>query len=210
VAEVTTGVRSVLSSAGVYSLLQRLLGAQRSRRRLVDEFLRPGPGDRILDIGCGTAEILDALPDDVEYVGLDHSPRYVEAARARYGTRGRFLVGDAADMPAEVRSGFSLVVVMGVLHHLGDDEVVRLMRAAAKALTDDGRFVSSDNVWTEQQPWIARQLIARDRGANVRTVDTYVALAEQVFSKVVPTVRDDFLRVPYTLVMLECAQPRRA
>ena len=44
------------------------------------EALRPFPGARLLDAGCGTGSLLDNLPPDVHYVGFDVNPAYLEAA----------------------------------------------------------------------------------------------------------------------------------
>lgn len=41
----------------------------------------------VLDIGCGTGELLKYLPADTVYVGMDISPTAVETARARYAHR---------------------------------------------------------------------------------------------------------------------------
>jgi len=66
---------SILSEPAVYDALQNLLGAKKSRRIFVKDYLRPQIGDKILDIGCGTARILDELPK-VEYYGFDANPKY--------------------------------------------------------------------------------------------------------------------------------------
>ncbi|MGA7757948.1 MAG: hypothetical protein WCA57_08880, partial [Ilumatobacteraceae bacterium] len=77
-AQVTTGIRSVLSLASVYRFAQRAIGAEAFRETLAAEVLDVSEGDRILDVGCGTADILDHLPD-VDYLGFDSSDRYVDA-----------------------------------------------------------------------------------------------------------------------------------
>ena len=84
--QTTTGVRSILSAAVFYDLFQRLVGADSLRETVASDYLLVGPHRRILDIGCGTAEILRFLPDDVEYVGFDASPEYIESARAGSAT----------------------------------------------------------------------------------------------------------------------------
>lgn len=61
-AQVTTGIRSILSIPQVYDLVQRIMGAHSGRKNLVS-CMRVHPGQRVLDIGCGTAEILSYLPD---------------------------------------------------------------------------------------------------------------------------------------------------
>jgi 2-polyprenyl-3-methyl-5-hydroxy-6-metoxy-1,4-benzoquinol methylase len=47
------GWHRVLDRAGVYDALQGLLLRKGSRARFVREHIRPFPGCRILDIGCG-------------------------------------------------------------------------------------------------------------------------------------------------------------
>ena len=41
----------------------------------------------VLDIGCGTGELLKYLQPDIRYVGLDISPTAIETARLRYSGR---------------------------------------------------------------------------------------------------------------------------
>ena len=87
--QVTTGIRSILSNPMVYDFFQALMGAHAVRQQLVNEHVRPVSGCRILDIGCGTARILDYLPS-VQYYGFDPSLQYINDANQRYGVRGHF------------------------------------------------------------------------------------------------------------------------
>src|SRR5215207_8251503 len=90
-------VRDVLGIAGVYRTFQRILGGD-ARSTYVREYVRPGPDDRVLDIGCGTADILEYLPMGVDYVGFDANPRYIDHARARFAGRARFFSGKVTDV----------------------------------------------------------------------------------------------------------------
>ena len=42
---------------------------------------------RILDVGCGTGQLLHYLDRDVTYLGIDISPTAIETARANFGDR---------------------------------------------------------------------------------------------------------------------------
>ncbi|MCC7110999.1 MAG: class I SAM-dependent methyltransferase, partial [Deltaproteobacteria bacterium] len=88
-AQITSGLRRLLNDPRVYVVTQRILTSDSRTRRWVDELLRPRAGQRVLDIGCGPADLLRFLPN-VDYVGFDSSADYIEAARARFGARGRF------------------------------------------------------------------------------------------------------------------------
>jgi 2-polyprenyl-3-methyl-5-hydroxy-6-metoxy-1,4-benzoquinol methylase len=86
------GVYRLLERPAVFNRLMGLLGAAAVRERIVREFLQPTAGARLLDVGCGTGTLLDALPADVVYVGVDINPAYIETARQRYGHRGHSFV----------------------------------------------------------------------------------------------------------------------
>src|SRR5687767_12267546 len=117
----STGIYRILETATVYDRFQRLLGGDAARRRFVRDFLRPSPEIRILDIGCGTGTILGYLPREVDYVGYDLNPRYIEEARRRHAGRGRFFCARVEEAPEEP-GGFDLVLATAILHHLEDPE----------------------------------------------------------------------------------------
>jgi cyclopropane fatty-acyl-phospholipid synthase-like methyltransferase len=164
--------------------------------------VRPTEGDRILDIGCGTGDILDHLPP-VDYTGFDLSDEYVRAARSRYGDRGTFRQADVLDADLSGERPFDIVIAMGILHHLDDDGARRLVEIARAALRAEGRFVTWDGTFVDGQPRAARWLIERDRGEYVRDPEGYARIAREVFSDVDVQVVNDGLRVPYTHCVLD-------
>jgi cyclopropane fatty-acyl-phospholipid synthase-like methyltransferase len=207
-AQTTTGVRSILSAAVIYDLFQRVVGADSLRATVASDYLLIGPHHRILDIGCGTAEILRFLPDDVEYVGFDASPEYIESARTRFGSRGTFFAKLVTDADLGALGQFDLVVAMSVLHHLSDPEAEHVFTLGARALADGGRMFTNDPCLTPGQSRIARAVIERDRGRNVRSPEGYRALAARQFEQVTAVVRHDMLHIPYSHALLTCAEPR--
>jgi SAM-dependent methyltransferase len=203
VAQINEGIRSVLGLPLVYKAFNLAIGRASRYRAFIDAHIAARAGDRVLDIGCGTGDILEFLPD-VSYVGFDLSPEYIESARQRFGSRGEFRC-EKLDGSNKVAAGtFDIVLALGVLHHLDDHEAVQLFKLAHEALRPGGRLVTIDGCFTDEQSSIARYLLRRDRGQNVRTEAGYRGVAEQVFSSVKSTTITNLLRVPYTHVTLTC------
>jgi SAM-dependent methyltransferase len=74
------------------------------------------PGASVLEIGCGTGDLLHALAPG-RGVGVDLSQKMVEIARARYPGLA-FFAGDAEDLP--VSGKFDYVILSDMLGYLED------------------------------------------------------------------------------------------
>jgi len=199
----TTGLMAPFSLPAVYRAAQSAVGAAHVRRELVTSYLRPRSGDKLLDIGCGTGDLLTELPD-VTYVGFDLSSAYVAAARRRFGGRGRFFTGSVDTVEPRDLGQFDLVLTLGVLHHLNDTQAKRTLALARGVLRKGGRLVTIDPVLSRDQSRIARFLVSRDRGRNVRSPNEYLDLAQTVFPWVESHQRHDLLRMPYSHAILDC------
>jgi SAM-dependent methyltransferase len=197
-----SGPWRLLALPQVYNWFQHAIAVTDARAQIAKRYIRARPGDRVLDIGCGPAEILRFLPS-VDYVGVDLNSGYLEAARAAYPA-AQFFQMDVRALPDEWQADFDLVLAQGLLHHFSDEQVVSLLRGARAALKGSGRLVCVEVAFDPHQPRIARWLAAADRGRFVRTVEQYRALAASVFPAVRLSVRHDLMRIPYTHLIIEC------
>jgi SAM-dependent methyltransferase len=193
----------LLRAPWLYLLSQTILGAKRARKRWVVEYVKPSPGLRVLDIGCGPGYILEYLPD-VSYCGFDTSPDYIAYAKHRYGKRGKFYCQrfDAA-IGAEMEP-FDVVLMAGLLHHLGDLEALDLLKLIKLFLVRTGSLITLDGCYIRGQSLVAKCLLNWDRGKCVREEREYVRLASSVFGGACSYVRDDLFSIPYTALVMVC------
>ena len=198
-------LKRILSVPAGYRLFRRLVGGKDVLRIYLDEYVKPVPGEKVLDIGCGPADVLDYLPK-VDYTGVDISPEYIASAQKRLGHRARFFCSDVAAFILQKEQGtFDLVLATGVVHHLENSQATGLFELARKALRPGGRLVTFDGCYVPGQSRMARWVLAQDRGKFVREQSQYESLASGFFSKIESTLRHDLLRIPYTHLIMRCS-----
>jgi SAM-dependent methyltransferase len=194
----------VLALPSAYRTFSRLVGGN-VWQVYVKDYIRPTGNERVLDIGCGPADILAYLAH-ANYTGIDISPEYIDSARNRFGDKGRFLCSDVGIVAIEQERGtFSLVLATGVLHHLDDERARKLFQLARLALAPGGRLITYDGCYVNGQSKIARWLLRRDRGKYVRRPEDYQRLAGEYFSHIESSLRQDMLRIPYTHLIMRCS-----
>lgn len=182
-----------------YPVLNRTLmfalGADRALVRYA-KVLDAKAGTKMLDVGCGPANILAYLPT-VDYTGMDLNEKHIAFARERYGDAGRFLVGNAVtDLPTQEHR-FDIITVTALLHHLSDQECETTLLALRSLLKPDGRIVTLDPTWLPKQRSIARLMKRLDSGLNIRTPEQYRGLTGQLDLNVASQIFNDLLRIPY-------------
>lgn len=199
---------AILDLPALYKLFSTMVGAQNSQSIFINQYVRPVTGDRILDIGCGPGNILDHLPQQIDYFGFDFNPSYIESATKRYGYCGKFFCQRVAEAQVflEQPESFDIVMAIGILHHLDDTEALQLFEIAKQALKKGGRLITFDGCYVNGQSRAAKYLLSRDRGQFVRDEKGYADLARARFDEVRVSIRHDLLRIPYTHIMLECVR----
>ena len=94
-----------------------------------------GPGTRVLDVGCGTGELLEHLQErGARPAGVDPAPRMVELARAR-AVGADVRPGDFEQLPFD-DGAFEALLAVNAFQLAGDQE--RALAEAGRVLTPGG------------------------------------------------------------------------
>ena len=107
---------------------------------------------KIVDFGCGPGSIIELLPDDIEYFGIDIEKNYIDSAIEKYSKRGTFICESIGSFASEKTNYFNVALASGLLHHLDDNDSIKLLEKASSVLKPGGRLVTLDNIFIENHP----------------------------------------------------------
>ncbi len=195
----------ILKYPRVYTFAQRILGGVQGRAWAL-ESLQLRSGETLLDVGCGPAYYFGDLPP-CRYFGFDTDADYIVHAQARFGGRGRFFAEPYTEAHRTTLPKFDAVMLMGLLHHLSDDEADGLLGLIARSLEPGGRVVALDTVFYEGQSRHSRWLAENDRGEFVRRPEGFRALASKHFGEIDGRVVGDTLTVVSSLYLMMLTRP---
>jgi ubiquinone/menaquinone biosynthesis C-methylase UbiE len=154
--------RSYIPAAGwdvllpCYDPLNRLLGVAKLHDELIAQ-ARLEPGQRVLDVGCGTGSLavrLRARLPRVDVIGLDPDPKALAIARRkaeRAGVEVRFEEGYGDALPFD-DACFDRVTSSLMLHHLELETRRGMLREALRVLRPGGSLHLLDFGWSEERP----------------------------------------------------------
>ena len=185
---------------------------ERVYRRVTDDVAREaavrrlGRGATILDLGCGSGDLVVAISRrlrEVRVVGMDISPSMLLWAGRHATTDGRvkFMVGDAADLPFDDES-VDLVVSTLSLHHWTQPadafaEVARVLKPGGLALIYDLRlltFTPTEMAKIATQAGLEPDDIARERARGGLISSLFVRFKLESHSSEAPVEPPPFLQ----------------
>ena len=161
-----------------------LAQAQQAKQRHIAAKLLVGPGDRVLDIGCGWGAFACYLAEMVgaaHVLGVTLSAEQIRGAQARAETRG---LADRVEFRfqdyREVEGLFDRIVSIGMFEHVGRANYDAFFSACAERLDRDGvmllHTIGSTQPPALTNPWITKYIFP---GGHLPSLSEIVASAER-------------------------------
>ena len=206
-----SGLKKFLAFSRLYDLMGNLVGGNNARKWLATNVWNVKGGETIIDIGCEPGSILEYLPQNISYWGVDISENYIRSARRRFAGRGTFFLGTARDFLKHDDSHLTsadLVLCNGLLHHLSDDEAIEVLKLSKQLMKPSGRLICLEGTFLARQTRLSRWIVSTDRGRHVRSEQEWKNLIAQVFDSCSTSILTGLLRIPYTHIIIECSNDR--
>lgn len=193
---------NLINNPFVYRLIQKLMSGTSFRKKIVQKNIK-NKKFKILDIGCGPAEILDYIPE-CEYYGYDIDKRSINFARKKYlNNNHHFFCKKFNESELFRLPKFDFIILFGILHHLDNKEAKIILNLCKKKMKKTSKLLTEDPILVKNQNIIARFLIKRDRGLNVRKKKEYLNLLKPHFKYLNAKITNQ-LFIPYTWFSVIC------
>ena len=194
----------VYSCAHFLSPDEALEGAQRRKLDMICRKLNLGPGQRLLDVGCGWGSLVvhAAREYGVEAVGITVSGEQAEAARqlakeAKVDDRVEILQRDYREIDGE----YDAIASVGMFEHVGRNRLPQYFKQLRRLLAPGGQVLNHGIVTRSRGRGGRRSTFIRTYvfpDGELRPVDEAVAAAEDAGFE----LRDvEALRMSYALTL---------
>ena len=197
-------IYSFINNPLIYKFIQSVMSGTSLRTSIIKKNITKN-NLKILDIGCGPAQILEHIPE-CDYYGYDIDSRSIQSAKKKYHKKNhRFFCRKFNKAELKKLPKFDFVIFFGILHHLSNKEADRMLSLCKKIMKKNSKLLTEDPIFVEKQNMIAKFLIEKDRGINVRKKQQYINLLKKHFKKIKNKVTHQFF-IPYTWFTTICSK----
>jgi ubiquinone/menaquinone biosynthesis C-methylase UbiE len=161
------------------------LGKEPAIREMTLDLAGIAPGDKVLDVGCGTGTLTIAAKERAgasgEAYGIDAAPEMIEVARHKTRQKGvdaDFQVGLIEDIPFP-DDKFDLVLSSLMLHHLPEDLKHKGSVEIRRVLKPGGRLLAVDLEWSAHHLFAGLAALFSGQGKVQSNLQSLIPMMEE-------------------------------
>lgn len=166
-------------SPKIFIFLRKILENNfENQKKIIQKYFSTDSEKTILDLGCGTGEF-SVFFNPTTYTGVDIEKNYIDFARENY--QGTFLVEDATSLSFS-DDHFDGIVILGVLHHIDDENCLKILAELKRVLKPSGTVLVLEDVDGPEDNFLTKLIHSYDKGEHVRTEEGYTRLLNADFN----------------------------
>jgi cyclopropane fatty-acyl-phospholipid synthase-like methyltransferase len=126
----------------LWLLMQNMIGGIKCKQALSTKYYEGQK--RVLEIGCSVGNISSAFCafPNIEFTGIDIDPHAIDLAKSRFRKYPNFSFSVISlEALAEQGKKFDYVLFAAMLHHVSDEDGLRLLSDAVKCTASGGKLV---------------------------------------------------------------------
>jgi 2-polyprenyl-3-methyl-5-hydroxy-6-metoxy-1,4-benzoquinol methylase len=189
----------------LWLLMQNMIGGVACKQALaVRHYQRQ---KRVLEIGCSAGNISSIFCQfpDIEFTGIDIDPGAIELAKRRFRkyTNFNFSVTSIEELSLQGKE-FDYVLFAAMLHHVSDEDGLRLLSDAVKCTARGGQLVICEpEALKESDGWFLHFFYSKfEQGSHLRFREDLIELVERsgitLQSVEDQMITPSFLKRPYS------------
>ena len=129
-------------------------------KQMVKSYLRPQPSDVVLDFGCGVGRLAKYLSASVKHIeGTDRAEEMIKVAQKSSPSNVNYLYTPSHELPYP-DNHFDKVFTYGVLQHINDEELQKVLAEIHRVMKPGGKFVGLEQTRLQSQ-WFGQVQLHR-------------------------------------------------
>lgn len=160
-------------------------------------------GMNVLDLGCGTANIVEFLPENINYTGIDSSSNYIFYDSKKYP--GHTFICKNLKEDVSLDKKYDLIISEALVSSLTDANTEVFFNTIKKHAAPDCKIVISDMNYSKTAHTFENFLFKSERGTNFRDREDYLKLLSKHFNIDNVSVISKIYRIPYSKLVFECS-----
>ena len=188
-----------------YNIYQSTIGYNGWLKRYYKTFIFPEIQKKsdisLLDLGCGTGNIITKLPTYIHYTGIDYQRNYIDYCIKKY-PQCTFICQNAI-YDINLNRKFDIIISEALISNFDDKNIEKVFKNIIKLSNENTVIIISDLNFNKNNSKIENFLLKHERGNILRGREEYVKILSKYFKIKTIEEMDNIYRIPYKKIVFK-------
>lgn len=199
-------MKKILNLPFFYNLYQQSIGCNRYLKKLTYEYIRPNTNSQILEIGCGTGNIIKYIQNsypnlNIDYTGIDISQKYIKYNIKKYPKHKFICINN--DSIINLNKKFDIILLEAVISGIDNKNINSIFSIIKNHSSQNTRIIISDTNYKTDAGFIKKFLYNNERNHFMRTKEQIIDLVSPHFKiNNISEIKNPYI-IPYEKLVFE-------